>query len=75
MKLRTAINKAPKVFVYVHIGGDESHQLQVSKKNAREIVETWLDDERFDEYWYDDISGRIVATILDDDNTGNVYLG
>ena len=79
MKLSTAINKAPKVFAYVQMG-DGHYQLQVSKKNAKAIARTWLDDENqsllgvgFGEDWLDDESGRIIATMSE--NTGNVYLG
>ena len=72
MKLSTAINTAPAVFAYVQMG-DETTPLKVSKKNAKEIARTWLDDEWLGEEWHDDESGMIIATI--NDNTGNVSLG
>lgn len=71
MKLRTAIWKSKAIFLLVQINVSDSFQLRISKRQAREAFEDYLDlEDEFDEGRFEE--NNIIAEY---DDNGTLWLG
>ena len=71
MKLKTALNKSKQVFVLIQLNITDTAQLKISKKQARETLEGYLDlQDEFQDGRFED--NNIIAEY---DELGHLWIG